>query len=76
MPDDKIKKDADARGGLTNKEKQLILFIHELCWGDMKVRVENGQPVLIYEAVKTIRLDDQPLQKPAQRDAVNVVAIK
>jgi hypothetical protein len=63
MPDGKIKKDAAAKGGLTNKEKQLILFIRELGWGDMKVRVENGQPVLIYEAVKTIRLDDKTFQR-------------
>lgn len=47
--------------GLSNKEKQLVLFIREFGWGDMKIRVENGEPVLIYEAVKTIRLDDKPL---------------
>ncbi|MDO7787741.1 hypothetical protein [Desulforamulus aquiferis] len=53
--------------GLSNKEKQLILFIRELSWGDMKIRVENGEPVLIYEAVKTIRLDDKPLKPKVQR---------
>lgn len=57
--------------GLSNKEKQLILFIRELSWGDMKIRVENGEPVLIYEAVKTIRLDDKPLKpkNPRQKKA-------
>lgn len=49
--------------GLSNKEKQLILFIRELGWGDMKIRIENGEPVLIYEAIKTIRLDDKPLSQ-------------
>jgi len=48
---------------LSNKEKQLIQFIRELGWGDMKIRVENGQPVLIYEAIKTIRLEDKPLNQ-------------
>lgn len=44
---------------LSNREKQLIRFIRELGWGEVRVRVENGQPVLIYEAIKTVRLDDQ-----------------
>lgn len=48
---------------LSNKEKQLIQFIHELGWGDMKIRVENGQPVLIYEAIKTIKLEEKPLNQ-------------
>lgn len=48
----------NAHRGLTEKEKQLILFIRELGWGDIKIRVENGQPVLIYEAIKTIKLED------------------
>lgn len=63
--------------GLSNKEKQLIQFIRELGWGDMKIRVENGQPVLIYEAVKTIKLQDEPLdqrktrQKPKESLGLN-----
>jgi hypothetical protein len=44
---------------LSSKEKQLIQFIRELGWGDMKIRIENGQPVLIYEAVRTIKLEDK-----------------
>lgn len=44
---------------LSNREKQLIKFIRELGWGEVRIRVENGQPVLIYEAIKTVRLDDQ-----------------
>ncbi|MEW6697967.1 MAG: hypothetical protein ACOY35_02525 [Bacillota bacterium] len=53
---------------LSNKEKQLVLFIREFGWGDMKIRVENGEPVLIYEAVKTIKLEDKPLnQKNTQQ---------
>ncbi|MEW5954345.1 MAG: transketolase [Bacillota bacterium] len=44
---------------LSSKEKQLIQFIRELGWGDMKIRIESGQPVLIYEAVRTIKLEDK-----------------
>ena len=47
---------------LSNREKQIIQFIREMGWGDIKIRVENGQPVLIYEAVKTIKLEDVPAQ--------------
>lgn len=48
----------DPYGGLSCKEQQLIDFIRAFGWGDMKIRVENGQPVLIYEAVRTIRLEE------------------
>jgi|GEM_PF-1767933 len=41
---------------LTNREKQLIRFLRQLEWGEVRVRVENGQPVLIYEAIRTMRL--------------------
>ncbi|MEW6275540.1 MAG: hypothetical protein AB1556_10590 [Bacillota bacterium] len=54
---------ADEKGvvqSLTNREKQLILFMRELGWGEVRVRVENGQPVLIYEAIKTVKLEEQP----------------
>lgn len=45
--------------GLTNRERQLIQFIRELGWGEVRLRVENGQPVLIYEAIKTVKLEEQ-----------------
>ena len=41
---------------LTNREKQLIRFLRQFEWGEVRVRVENGQPVLIYEAMKTLKL--------------------
>ncbi|MHB8155915.1 MAG: transketolase [Desulfocucumaceae bacterium] len=44
---------------LSNQEKILIKFMRELAWGEMKIRVENGQAVLIYEAIKTIKLTDE-----------------
>lgn len=57
------KEDVNTLNIFSSKEKKLIDFIREIGWGDMKIRVENGQPVLIYEAVKTIRLDDKPKQQ-------------
>lgn len=53
-------KSANISNKLTGREKQLIKFLRELGWGDVKIRVENGQPVMIYEAVKTFRLEEQP----------------
>ncbi len=53
--------DTGAGKGLTNREKQLILFMRELGWGEVRIRVENGQPVLIYEAIKTVKLEEQPV---------------
>ncbi|MEW6725865.1 transketolase [Desulforudis sp. 1088] len=46
-------------GDITNREKQLLLFIRQLGWGEVKIRVENGQPVVIYEAIRTFKLDDE-----------------
>jgi len=46
----------DMHSLLTNREKQLIRFLRQLEWGEVKVRVEKGQPVLIYEAIKTLKL--------------------
>jgi hypothetical protein len=48
---------------LSSREKQIIQFIRELGWGDIKIRVENGQPVLIYEAIKTVKLEENPTQQ-------------
>jgi len=45
-------------GELTRREEQVILFIRQLGWGEVKIRVENGQPVLIYEAIRTVRLEE------------------
>lgn len=44
---------------LTNREKKLILFLREMGWGEVKLRVENGQPVMIYEAIRTVRLEEK-----------------
>lgn len=43
---------------LTGRERQLLFFLRELGWGEVKVRVENGQPVVVYEAIKTCRLSE------------------
>lgn len=43
---------------LTQREQLLIRFIRQLGWGDLKIRVENGQPVVIYEAIRTFKLEE------------------
>jgi hypothetical protein len=48
---------------VTAREKELILFMRELMWGDLKVRVENGEPVLIYEAIRTFKLGENKAQE-------------
>ncbi|MDQ7791799.1 MAG: hypothetical protein RDV00_06745 [Clostridia bacterium] len=49
---------------VTNQEMQLLLFIHQLGWGEVRIRVENGKPVLIYAAIRTFKLqnDEDPGQ--------------
>lgn len=42
---------------ITSKEFSLIKFIREMGWGEVRIRVENGQPILIYEAMKNIKLE-------------------
>lgn len=43
---------------LSGRERQLLHFTRQLGWGEVRIRIENGQPVLIYEAIKTLKLDD------------------
>jgi len=43
---------------LTNREKQLLAFLRQLKSGEIKIRIENGQPVVIYEAINSRKLDD------------------
>ncbi|AGL03009.1 hypothetical protein Desgi_3687 [Desulfoscipio gibsoniae DSM 7213] len=45
---------------LSNTEKQLIKFLRAIGWGEVRVRIENGKPVLICEAIRTFKLDDRP----------------
>ncbi len=51
----------DVKGisNLTNRERKLILFLRQMGWGEVRLRVENGQPVLIYEAIRTVRLEEK-----------------
>ncbi|WP_027355720.1 MULTISPECIES: hypothetical protein [Desulfofundulus] len=51
-------KEGGTMQSFTNREVQLIKFIRQLGWGEVRLRVENGQPVLIYEAIKTVKLEE------------------
>lgn len=42
----------------THKEVQLLEHLRKLGWGEVKILVQNGEPVLIYESIKSMRLDD------------------
>lgn len=43
---------------LTNREKQLLAFLRQLRSGGVKIRVENGQPVVIYEVINSRSIED------------------
>lgn len=43
---------------LTNREKQLLAFLRQLKSGEVKIRVENGQPVVVYESISSKKLDE------------------
>lgn len=50
---------------ITPQEEKLIKFLRHVGWGEVKLRVHEGQPVLIYEAIRTHRLQksEQKTQK-------------
>lgn len=52
---------------LTSAEKQLIKFLRAIGWGEVRVRIENGKPVLICEAIRTFKLEDKPA-KPSVKN--------
>ncbi len=41
---------------LTEKERKLIEFIRELEFGSLTVEVQRGEPVVIRQPVKTVKL--------------------
>jgi len=48
------------RETITRREEQLIMFLREIGWGEVRLKVQEGQPVLIIEALKTVKLDEEP----------------
>ncbi|MCL6636111.1 MAG: DUF2292 domain-containing protein [Peptococcaceae bacterium] len=62
-------KEVNALQGLTNREMQLIKFIRELGWGEVRLQVQNGQPVLIYEAIRTVKLEEEAAFSQKQEKA-------
>jgi hypothetical protein len=50
----------DLRGrkekSLSDAERRLVEYLRQLRWGSAEITVQNGQPVLIKAAVKTIKL--------------------
>ena len=37
-------------------ERRLVEYVRDLKWGTVEISVQNGKPVLIKAAVKTVRL--------------------
>ena len=42
---------------ISDAEKRLIEYLRQLRWGSAEITIQNGQPVLIKAAIKTIKLD-------------------
>lgn len=53
---------------ITPQEEKLVKFLRHVGWGEVKLRVYEGQPVLIYEAIRTHRLA-QPEHKSQRKKA-------
>lgn len=62
----------ERKKALTNREKQLIFFLRQLEWGELRVRVESGQPVLIYEAIRTMKLVEEEMSKVIPKNVKTV----
>lgn len=42
----------------TEKEMQLLRLLRGLGWGEVKILVQHGEPVLLYETMKPVPLND------------------
>lgn len=42
---------------VSDAEQRLIEYLRQLRWGSVEITIQNGQPVLIKAAIKTIKLD-------------------
>lgn len=47
----------------TPQEEKLVKFLRHVGWGEVKLRIYEGQPVLIYEAIRTHRLENPEQEK-------------
>ncbi|MBE0467634.1 MAG: hypothetical protein IBX71_10490 [Candidatus Desulforudis sp.] len=49
---------------LTDREKRLLFFLRQIGWGDVKIKVENGQPVVVYQTITNHKLTEE--EEPGQ----------
>ncbi len=54
---------------MTPQEEKLIKFLRQVGWGEVRLRVSEGQPVLIYEAIRTHRLEKAEQNKQKKRNS-------
>lgn len=62
---------AEARNGarlqISPEEARLLHYLRGLRFGEVKVKVQHGQPLMAYEAVRTVRFDsDSPATTPSE----------
>lgn len=56
----------------TKKEMQLLEILRRLGWGEVKILVQHGEPVLLYESIKSVRLEnDKPSPDEGASDDEN-----
>jgi len=48
---------------ITPQEEKLINFLRQVGWGEVVLRVSEGKPVLICEAIRTHRLEKAKQEK-------------
>ena len=49
--------DTDNNSNLSKSQKALLDYIENFGWGKIEVTVKNGQPVMVKEIEKVVKLD-------------------
>jgi len=54
------------------------MFIRDLGWGEVEIRIEEGKPVLICEAIRTFKLVEQSVdvQPPTKKTKGRLTVFK
>jgi len=53
---------------ITPQEEKLINFLRQVGWGEVVLRVSEGKPVLICEAIRTHRLEKAKQEKQKKKN--------
>lgn len=44
---------------LTEREKMLVVFLRQLGWGDVKITVQKGQPMVVSQTISNYKLGQE-----------------